>query len=128
MESISNLLSAVSVKEKKGESSERASVIKEIYELYTSDQEKNFKKKENWKRFVHHCKRTNLPIKEKVVQEAFTKSNLYIKTYDIKLFCIRLSHIPTQDLYYVLSVSKDKYFRGQNISAWLFSSIKSKTI
>ncbi len=127
MESIGSLISLrKESNEIKIEKSSRAQITKEIYVLYTSDQEKLFRKKENWKRFIEHCKGQRLPFKEKTVQEAYKKSKVFIKEYDIKTFCIRIAHIPSDDLYYVLSICKDKYHRNEQIGAWLFSAIKAK--
>lgn len=127
MESIGSLLSLSNErKEEKIEKSSRAQITKEIYALYISDQERLFRKKENWKRFIHYCKTQHLPFKEKLVQETYKKSKVFIKEYDIRTFCIRIAHIPTSDLYYVQSICKDKYHRNEAIGAWLFSAIKAK--
>ena len=46
------------------------------------------------------------------------------KSMSPKLFAIKLSHIPTQDLYYTHSVSKDYKNRKGSYSKFLFGSIK----
>lgn len=44
-----------------------------------------------------------------------------------KLFAIKLSHIPTEDLPYVISVGKDYKNRHGSFSKYLYGSIKPKT-
>ena len=43
----------------------------------------------------------------------------------LKTIVYFLSHIPTKDLYYVISIMKDKKARGESASAYLLGSIKS---
>ena len=40
--------------------SERAELIKQIYEIYTCPQERVLRKKENWKRYVKYLKHYHL--------------------------------------------------------------------
>lgn len=128
MQSISSFISPnkgveVEIKKEKIENSERAEAIKQIYSLYISDQERLFRKNENWKRFAINCKSQRLPFKEPTVIEAFKKSKLFIKEYDVKTFAIRLAHIPTKDLYYIHSICRDKHNRKEKVGAWLFATI-----
>jgi hypothetical protein len=52
---------------------------------------------------------------------AFTKDKRYIKKVPVSRFWFFLSHVPTRDLYYVLSVSKDKANRGESVGAFICS-------
>lgn len=45
---------------------------------------------------------------------------------NIKLFCIKLAHIPTKDLYYIKSVGCDYKRRNGSFSKYLFGSLKVK--
>ncbi len=115
MESLAEILSKK--KEVKKSRSERAELIGEIYDYYVLDT-----KKQNWKRYVKWLKENKTKnTKEAVLQ--FKKTKTFLKTRDMRGFCFLLSHIKTQDLYYVKSVMKDKKQRGENFSGWLFSSL-----
>lgn len=121
---IASLLSNYEIPTRKKRCSERASLIKEIYEIYTSDGEQARRKRENWKRYCQYCRewrKSNCLSSQK----EFKRSRSFIQEIKIKSFCYLTSHIPTKDLYYVLSVLKDKVNRGENGFAWLFGNIKS---
>lgn len=54
------------------------------------------------------------------------KSKIVRKPISIKSFVsFWLSHIPTRDLYYLISIAKDKQARGQSFNKWLFWSLKN---
>lgn len=122
MESISNIISLN--KKSVVSRSERAELIKQIYEIYTSKEEKIHRKNQNWKKFIERCKFEKLDYKNKLVIETYKKSTFFIKEYDIRTFCVKTAHIPTKDLYYVLSRSKDAKNLGKSVGAWLFHAIK----
>lgn len=106
---------------KKLEKSERAELIKQIYEIYTSPHERILRRKENWKRYISWLKENKVPhTKEKVLE--FKKNKKFIKERNVKSICFFLSHIPTKDLYFIISQMKDKKNRGYSASAYLFSS------
>lgn len=104
--------------------SERASVIKELYEIYSGD--KVGRKITNWKRYCKWCRENNL-TNSKENQIKFKKSKLFIKEMPIKSFCFFLSHLKTNDLHYMISVAKDKRNRGENYSAFIIGSVKHKS-
>lgn len=100
--------------------SERADVISQIYPSYQKST-----KKENWKRYIKWLKETKSKHSfEKVI--LFRKEKSFLKTRDIKSFSIMLSHIPAKDLYYILSIAKDKENRNENFSGWLMGEIYRK--
>jgi len=99
------------------EKSQRAELIKELYSLYCSPVQNKLRKIENWKRYVKYCKENKLNLKENV--DKFRKNKLFIKILPIKAFCFKTSHIKTQDLWYVLSVARDKNGREQSIAQFL---------
>ncbi len=105
------------------EKSERAQVIKEIYSIYTSMGERKLRKIENWKRYCQWAKDNRVPKGPEGIKK-FKKTEFFIKESNIGSFCYFISHIKTKDLYYLLSVCKDKDNRGQSCGAWLFSSVK----
>lgn len=94
----------------KQKTSERAELVKDIFAIYTSDQQKDFRKKENWKRYCQFCRDTKLPHSEVNVRK-FKRDKKYIKEHTIKSFCFITSHIPTNDMHYVLSIAKDDQHR-----------------
>lgn len=114
--------------EEKLQKSRRAQVIKEIYEIYTSISEIKLRRIENWKRYCQWMRRDGL-IPSRVDPEnnkRFRRTELFIKEIPIGSFCFLISHIKTDDLYYILSVCKDKNNRGESSGAWLLSSIYKK--
>jgi len=102
---------------------ERQFVLKEIYELYLKDE--SHRKVANWKRFCSWC-RTNKKGKESLNE--FKKSKQFIKPISAKLLAIRFSHLKVSDLYYMLSVAKDKKNRGENVGGFLLGSIKAQNL
>lgn len=120
MQEISELLKkSFSLKTvKKG--SERGEMLTEIYEHY-----KLSTRKQNWKKYVLWLRSKKVKNTPERIQE-FKKQKEHIKTRSVKSFCILLAHIPTKDLYYILSVAKDKSNRNENFSGWLFGEIYKK--
>ncbi len=111
--------------EKKKRISERAEVIKKIYEIYSSPQQKIFRKKENWKRYCEWCrenKKQNSPENIKL----FKKSKKFIKEHSVKTICFFISHISTSDLYYLSSVARDMRNRNENFSGYFMGSLLTK--
>jgi hypothetical protein len=124
MQALSSLFESYALP-KKSRLSERSLVIKDLYALYISPQENIHRKKENWKRYVMWLKENRFK-NTKENQVLFMKHKLFITVMPIKRFCFFISHIPTQDLYYTLSVGKDKIARQDSFSKFLFGSIKAK--
>ena len=105
--------------------SERAEVIKQIYDIYTSEHERILRKKENWKRYIKYLKENRTPHTLESLK-TFKKTSQHIKEKNVKSLCFFLSHIPTKDLYFIRSEMKDNKNRGKSASAYLFGSIKIK--
>lgn len=103
---------------------QRQTLIKELYEVYELEN-----KVENYIRYKHWLK------KNKGTPEEFKKAKLaidkkYIKPNTPSYFAIRLSHIPTEHLYYLISRKndfkwRDKYKKSA-FTKWLFFNIKAK--
>lgn len=108
-------------KQKPKHKSERNEVISEIYLCYQND--KQNRKKENWKRYCLWCRENKMP---KGSEKLFKKTKFYLKELTPKVVAIKLAHIPTKDLYYIKSIVKDKYNRGENVGAYLLGSVKCK--
>lgn len=119
---IQNKIETLGKKEK--HLNQRQTLIKELYEVYELEN-----KVENYIRYKHWLK------KNKGTPEDFKKAKLpidkkYIKPNTPSFFAIRLSHIPTEDLYYLISRKndfkwRDKYKKSA-FTKWLFFSIKAK--
>lgn len=119
MQSISEILNNID-KEKTSSRSERAELIGQIYDFYKEDT-----RKQNWKRYIKWLKEKRLKHSLASVDN-FKHTKVYFKTRNIKSFCFLLSHIKTKDLYYIISLGKDKKNRGENFSGWLFGEIYKK--
>jgi RNA processing factor Prp31 len=107
--------------------SERAETIKEIYSIYSSETQKIFRKKENWKRYCEWChlnKKENSPENQK----QFKKTKQFIKEHSVKTICYFLSPIPTSDLYYIKSVAKDMENRKQNFSGYFINNVSLRSL
>jgi hypothetical protein len=105
--------------------SERAEVIKQLYEIYTSPHERILRKKDNWKRYVKWLKENKISHTPESVK-TFKKKLGYIKEHPVKSFCFFISHIPTKHLYFIRAEMLDYKNRGKSASAYLFASIKIK--
>jgi hypothetical protein len=103
--------------------SERAEMIKQIYDIYTSPHERILRKKENWKRYILYLKSFRFNHTPETIKQ-FKKTSQYIKEQPVKSLCFFLSHIPTKDLYFIRSEMLDYKNRGKSASAYLFASIK----
>lgn len=117
MQSIQEILNNPSTKR----GSERNSILKDIYQIYQNERQQ--RKVANWKRYIQYLKNNRFP-NNPIQQKIFKKSKLFIKELPPKVIAIKLSHIPTKDLYYVLSVCKDKARRNESAGAFIFGSIK----
>lgn len=126
MKSIADTLQGnIFIADDKCAKSERGQILKELYDIYTCGQEKKNRSKENWKRYCDWCREMKYPD-IKINRKIFRQSWRFIRELNIKVFCIKLSHLSQTDLYYILSISRDKYNRQELIGAWIFSSIKIK--
>lgn len=126
MKSISDLIKEKieSLGKKEKSLNERQSIFKELYEVYELEN-----KFENYYRYRHWLK------KNKGTPEEFKKAKLeidkkYIKPITKSYFAIKLSHIPTNDLYFLSSMSKDycnrQHYKKSAFTKYLFFNIKAK--
>lgn len=101
--------------------SQRAELFKELYGYY----EKSYKKNQlvdyrMWlssNRYKHNDTRL----------EQFKKTPYFRKKIEISSFCSYwFGFLKTEDLYYLISVAKDKDNRGENFNKWLFWAIRKQ--
>lgn len=100
--------------------SQRNDILRQIYSFYDSEREVFLTKKKNWKRYIEFL-RENKIKDSKENQERFKRSKKFIKKMSPSTVAYFVSHIPTNDLYYVLSVVKDKSFRNESVGAYIMS-------
>jgi len=104
---------------------ERSLILNDLYALYTSPQEKKLRAKANWVKYCSWCKEKRLPD-SKTNQSFFRRSHHYIKEMPIKTIAILLARLSVTDLFYVLSVAKDKAHRQESVGQFIIGSIKPK--
>jgi hypothetical protein len=103
--------------------SQRAELFKELYSYY----EKSYKQN-TWTDYRRWLGRNKFKHSPQRIAE-FKKSNDYRKKIAVKSFCSYwFSFLKTSDLYYLISVVKDKDSRGENVNKWLFWSIKNSVL
>lgn len=99
--------------------SERSQILKEIYEHYERSYKMNV-----WSDYIKWLKANKYKHSKEKISEY---DKLKFKKITISSFCsFWLSHIPTKDLYYILSYAKDLENRKQNFNKWLFYNLKAK--
>lgn len=102
---------------KKEFNSQRAELFSQLYQIYELDF-----KKQTWKNYLKWLKEKRFKHSKEKVQEY--KKIMY-KKITVASFCsFWLSHIPTEDLYYLLSIAKDMQNRNQSFNKWLFYNLK----
>lgn len=106
------------IEKKKG--SERNDVLKQIYSFYDTEQETILRKKENWKRYIKYLKDNKLQSSEEQIKK-FKRNKLFLKKLSSASIAFFLSHVKVNDLYYVLSVVKDKSFRRESVGSYIMS-------
>ena len=103
--------------------SERNDILRQIYSFYDTGQEEYLRKKENWKRYIAFLKENRMPNTQEN-QTMFKKSKKFIKKMSPATLAYFLSHIPTRELYYILSVVKDRSFRNEGIGVYIMGLTK----
>lgn len=125
MRALSEIVQQPRLFESKRKTRERDFPINEMYKLYSSEQDKKT-------RHYHNVNNYNQWLRSKRIKHSdtnwkiFRRCRLYIGTDDIGKFCIRLAPIKDIDtLFYMLSISKDKFNRKEPIGAFIYGSIKT---
>src|SRR3990167_7998137 len=98
---------------------ERHVLLQDIYNLYNTEQETILRRIENWKRYIAYCKKNRVPKGVASEQKfKFYKEFLHKITIDrggkTKPIWLLMSHLKNKDLYFVLSVCRDKANRGES--------------
>jgi hypothetical protein len=107
----------------KGEArSQRNELMKQIHEIYLKDAETQDRIRcKNW--LV--VKRLNPMIPKNVQLWKDTSGEYYKnKITPASMASYWLSHVPTEDLFFLVSIGKDKLQRKESFNKWLFWAIK----
>lgn len=105
--------------EDKADKNQRRSLFRDLYPYYERDW-----KRQTWKTY-NTWLRANRMKHSSVNQAAFKKTKLYFpKITPASLASFWLCHMKTEDLYYLISIAKDKENRKESFNRWLFWSIK----
>lgn len=113
-----NRLNDVLSKPTKKKLNPRNDILKQIYSFYDTEQETIHRKRANWKRYIDNLKSNK--IKDSIeAQKSFKKSKLFLKKHSDKSIAFFLSHIKTDDLWYILSVAKDLTYRNKSVGAYI---------
>lgn len=101
--------------------SERAELFNELYGFYERSYKKN-----SWNAYREWLKTNKFKHTSERVEQ-YKKDPSFRKQITVKSFCsFWFGFMKTQDLYYLISIAKDKENRGENFNRWLFWAIKNK--
>lgn len=113
-----NIFNGYELKRPEKKLNPRNDILKQIYAFYDTEQETNLTKIANWKRYIQELKKHSWRD-SKEHQDHFRKSKVFIKKMTPSSMAFFLSHIPTQDLWYILSVVKDRAFRNESVGVYI---------
>lgn len=117
-----NIFTNYQIERSKIKTSKRAEFVSEIFNIYSSETQRLFRKKENWKRYCNWARENKLADNQEN-QTKFKKTKLFIKEHSLKTICYFLAPIPTSSLDYIVSVAKDMQNRNQNFSGYLMGNL-----
>lgn len=101
--------------------SERNALFNELYGYYEKSYRKNC-----WSDYIAWLRKNKFKHTKDRVNE-FKATKDFRKKITVKSFCsFWLSFLKTNDLYYMISIAKDKDQRGENFNKWLFWAIKNQ--
>lgn len=116
------------IEKKKG--SQRNDLMRQIYAFYDTAQEDRLRKIANWRRYVTHLKVNKIKDSNEE-KKKFPKNKTFIKKFTPRtMAAYYLSHVKTADLWFVLSVAKDKGFRNESVGSYIcgLSTCKEKQL
>ena len=118
MNTIGELLRQPRLFESKRKPRERDFPINEMYAMYASEQERKLRKMYNFNNYkawlqLHRYKHSLNHV------SLFKKDRRFVGELEIGAFCIRLAKLSPDDLYYMNSIVKDKYHRGESVGAYI---------
>lgn len=96
---------------------QRQELFAELYNYYEKDY-----KRQAWKGYVAWLKQNRFKHTKLTVEDY--KKNAFKKITVKSFVSYWLGFIPTQDLWYLVSIAKDMDNRGQSFNRWLFWAIK----
>jgi len=118
----------------------RKEAIKQIYELYSSPTQKNFRKRENWKRYISYLKANRLDENKlgrtetiKLWKKKGKNELKYLKEMTAKELAIYLAPFSAKNnnidaLHYLISLGKDMNNRKENFSSFFMWSTNYKNL
>ena len=118
-------------KKKKRDGGKRGICLQEIFDVYSDERQIILRKKENWRRYILFLKLNVHQKDSKENQKLFKKWNptdkedkkrKFIKEVDIKGMAYFASHIPTDDMPFVVSIAKDKLARNESFMSWFMAA------
>lgn len=118
-----HLLDGYKLPEVKKRLTERSTLVDDIYGVYISNQERTFRKKENWRRYVQWLKSNRTPHSNDMMIR-YKKSKLFIREMSYIGIAAKLAHINVENLYYIRSEALNIHQAGKKFSPWLFHSLK----
>jgi hypothetical protein len=123
---------------KKSRKSQRTWLLEELYGIYTHPRQEALLRAENKRRFVEYVKQVdpgalrdtrNLSrfstLRWNFERAKLPKGMRYLTPMSPKSFAIRLSHLGLDELYYLISVSRDKNNRNESVGAFIFWSVRA---
>lgn len=113
-----NTLNSIPLQPTKKRINPRNDILKQIYSFYDTEQEIILTKKANWKKYIEFLKRNKVRDSQEQ-QGVFKKSKFFIRKMTPSGLSYFLSHIPTKDLWYILSVVKDRAFRNESVGVYI---------
>lgn len=119
MQSLQELISQKKAENlfKKEFKSQRAELLSQLYFIYELDF-----KKQTWKNYIKWLRSNG---REHCSLNVIEYKKIMYKKITVASFCsFWLSHIPTEDLFYLVSIAKDMQNRNQSFNKWLFYNLK----
>ena len=114
--------------EKTTAKSQRNDLMNQIYSFYFTDQERIHNKKYRWKLYVKWLKENKKRNNDESVKE-FKKTKIFKNTKGFTpktMASFFLAHVTTPQLWYVLSVVKDKFMRNESVGMYIKSQANFK--
>ena len=99
--------------------SNRASILKDIIDLYRTEQETKLRKIANIKRYKTWLQENRIRHSYETAMK-FKKSNKFLKELPDTRICILLGHVKTDDLDIVYSNCKDISARGKSVASYIY--------
>lgn len=110
----------------------RNDYLDELLVIYSDPKEVKKRKVENWNRYIKtYCIPNSVPKlewKDTGHIEAFKKTKQYIKTETKDTLWKHFMYCKTEDLAFVVSSARSRLQDGFNVSSWMLTCTKNKTV